>query len=84
MRAPPMKAPAKSPLLAWLVVGLAGAVLPAAAMFLLRGAPAPAPLALVGGPILAVGLMGIGMIAAATARHGCGSAWRWPLLAAWA
>lgn len=66
MRAQSMKTLPKSPPLAWLVVGLAGAVLPAAAIFLLRGAPAPAPLALVGGPILAVGLMGIGMIAAAT------------------
>jgi hypothetical protein len=52
--------------LAWLTVVLAGAVLPALAMLLLRDAPAPAPLALISGPILAVGLMGIGMIAAAT------------------
>ncbi len=36
-------------------------------MLLLVDAPAPAPLALVGGPILAVGLMGVGMIAAAAA-----------------
>jgi hypothetical protein len=67
MAAQPMKALPKPPLLAWLVVILAGAALPAAAMLLLQSAPAPAPLALVGGPILAVGLMGIGMITAASA-----------------
>ena len=48
-----------------LSVALAMLLPPAAAMLLLQGAPAPAPLALIGGPILAVGLMGIGMIAAA-------------------
>lgn len=67
MPAQPLKALPKPPFLAWLVVILAGAMMPATAMLLLQGAPAPAPLALVGGPILAVGLMGIGMIAAATA-----------------
>lgn len=36
-------------------------------MLLLVDAPAPAPLTLVAGPILAVGLMGVGMIAAAAA-----------------
>ena len=36
-------------------------------MLLLVDVPAPAPLALAGGPILAVGLMGVGMIAAAAA-----------------
>ena len=39
----------------------------AAALLLLRDAPAPAPLALVGGPVFAVGLMGTGMMAAAVA-----------------
>ncbi len=58
---------AKSPALAWPVVVLAGAVLPAAAMLWLKDLPAPAPLALVGGPIFAVGLMGIGMIGTASA-----------------
>ena len=62
-----MKTLAHNPPLAWLTVVLAGAVLPIAAMLLLRDAPAPAPLALIGGPILAVGLMGMGMIAAAAA-----------------
>ncbi|WP_310476102.1 hypothetical protein [Sandarakinorhabdus sp.] len=61
-----MKNVANKPLLAWLVVVLAGAVLPALALLLLRDVPAPAPLALIGGPIVAVGLMGMGMIAAAT------------------
>jgi hypothetical protein len=46
-------------------------------MLLLVDAPAPAPLALVGGPILAVGLMGVGMIAAAAA----GRVWIGVLLA---
>lgn len=54
-------------LLAWLAAILAGVVLPAAAMFWLRDAAAPAPLAGAAGPILAVGLMGIAMIGAATA-----------------
>jgi len=47
--------------LAWLTVVLAGIVAPVAAIALL----ANAPLVMVGGPILAVGLMGVGMIAAA-------------------
>lgn len=62
-----MKAFSNSSPVAWLAAVLAGAVVPALAMVLLRDAPAPAPLALIGGPILAVGLMGIGMIAAAAA-----------------
>ncbi|WP_235927574.1 hypothetical protein [Sandarakinorhabdus rubra] len=37
------------------------------AMLLLKDAPAPAPLALIGGPLLAVGLMAVGMIGAASA-----------------
>jgi hypothetical protein len=52
---------ATQPLLAWLTVALAGCVAPALALFLV----ADAPLAVVAGPILAVGLMGAGMIAAA-------------------
>ncbi|MFN3474118.1 MAG: hypothetical protein ACK4ZW_08740 [Blastomonas sp.] len=52
---------------AWLAVALAGVAAPALAMVMLVDAPAPAPLVLVGGPILAVGLMGVGMIAAAAA-----------------
>ncbi len=55
------------PLLAWGCVALAGVVAPCVAMLLLADAPAPAPLSLVGGPILAVGMMGAGMIAAAAA-----------------
>jgi hypothetical protein len=61
-----MKAFSNIPAMAWLAVVIA-ALAPAAAMVLLRDVPAPAPLALVGGPILAVGLMGTGMIAAAAA-----------------
>lgn len=53
------------PFLAWLTVVLAGVAAPALTIVLLANAPASAPLALVGGPILAVGLMGVGMIAAA-------------------
>ncbi|WP_372918905.1 hypothetical protein [Sandarakinorhabdus sp.] len=61
-----MKAFSNIPAMAWLAVVIA-ALAPVAAMVLLRDVPAPAPLALVGGPILAVGLMGTGMIAAAAA-----------------
>jgi len=50
---------------AWLAVALAGAIIPAALLLLL--ADGPTPLALVGGTILALGLMGMGMIAAASA-----------------
>ncbi|KAB7649059.1 hypothetical protein F3168_02035 [Polymorphobacter fuscus] len=46
---------------------MAGVAAPTLAMLMLVDAPAPAPLALVGGPILAVGLMGVGMIGAAAA-----------------
>lgn len=53
------------PFLAWSCVALAGVVAPFVAMVVLAGANPDAPLALVGGPILAVGLMGAGMIAAA-------------------
>lgn len=56
-----------APRFVWLAVVLAGVALPVAAMLALRNVPAPAPLALVGGPIFAVGLMGMGMMAAAIA-----------------
>lgn len=52
-----------SPFLAWLTVALAAAAAPVLAVLLL----ADAPLAPVGGPILAVSLMGVGMIGAAAA-----------------
>jgi hypothetical protein len=58
-----------SPYLAWLTVALAGIVGPAAALLLLMDGPDPVPLAVIGGPVLAVGLMGAGMIGAATARR---------------
>lgn len=54
--------PLLQPRLAWLCAALAGAAAPALALLLL---PADVPLAQVGGTILAVGLMGMGMIAAA-------------------
>ncbi len=57
--------PPASPVWAWLTVALAGIAAPALAMLLLANTPGSAPLAFVGGPILAVGLMGVGMIAAA-------------------
>jgi hypothetical protein len=50
-----------------LAVALATLALPVLAMLQLRGVAAPAPLALLGGPLLALGLMGMGMIAAAAA-----------------
>ncbi len=55
------------PSLAWLSVALAGVVAPAFAMLLLVCGPAPTSLTLVGGPILAVGLMGAAMIGSAAA-----------------
>lgn len=59
--------PHSSRFLPWLVAALAGVAAPGMAMLLLGGANAPTPLALVAGPIVAVGLMGVGMIAAAAA-----------------
>lgn len=52
---------------AWAVAALTGIVAPAVAMLMLVDVPAPAPLALIGGTLLALGLMGVGMIGAATA-----------------
>lgn len=63
----PMKTLSNTSFLAWLAALVAGVVLPALAMLLLRDATAPTTLAFVGGPILAVGLMAVAMIAAATA-----------------
>jgi len=57
----------RTPLRGWLAAALAGAAAPALALLLLVDPRAPATLALVAGPILAVGLMGVGMIAAASA-----------------
>jgi hypothetical protein len=51
--------------LPWLVIGLAGVLTPASAMLLFASMPAPS--LTVGGPILAVALMSVGMIAAAAA-----------------
>lgn len=65
---PPLQTPrAATPLAAWLVAGLAGVAAPVTAMLMLADAPAAAPFGVVGGPILAVGLMGAGMIGAAAA-----------------
>ena len=61
----PQAQPPAWPFLAWSSAVLAGIVAPVIALLLL--ADATAPLALVAGPILAVGLMGAGMIAAAAA-----------------
>jgi hypothetical protein len=63
--------PSAQPVLAWLAAALVGLAAPALALLLL--ANASAPLALAGGPILALGLMGAGMIGAAAAgRLGAG------------
>lgn len=67
MKCLPLLQPPAWPFLAWSTVALAGVAAPALAMLLLVDSPGPASLALVGGPILAVGLMGAGMIAAAAA-----------------
>ncbi len=58
--------PVRSPI-AWSTVLLAGIAAPVLAMLLLVEATTPVPLSLVRGPILAIGLMGTGMIAAAAA-----------------
>jgi hypothetical protein len=77
MTAPTPARPLDWPLLAWPTVVLAGVAAPITAMAMLAEVPAPAPLALEGGPILALGLMGIAMIAAAAA----GRLWLGMLLA---
>lgn len=59
--------PPARPFLAWSAAALAGVVAPVLAMLMLVEAPAPTPLAFISGPILALGLMGAGMIAAAAA-----------------
>jgi hypothetical protein len=61
--------PVASPNLAWSVVVLAGGAAPALALLALADAAAPATLLQVGGAILAVGLMGAGMIGAAVAGN---------------
>ena len=58
--------PTRSPL-PWLIVVLAGIAAPALAIVLLGLAPDAAPLVQVAGPVLAVGLMAVGMIGAAAA-----------------
>jgi hypothetical protein len=65
MTSPSHAQPPAWPFLAWATVVLAGVAAPALAMLML--ANTPAPLALVAGPIFAVGLMGVGMIGAAAA-----------------
>lgn len=52
---------------AWLSAALAGVVGPAGVLLWLAGSPAAARLDLASGPLLAIGLMGMGMIAAAVA-----------------
>jgi hypothetical protein len=54
-------------ILPWLAAGLAGIVAPACALAMIAAAPAPEPRALLEGPILAVALMSVGMICAASA-----------------
>ena len=63
----PQAQPLTWPLLAWSSLALAGIVAPAGAMLLIIEATNPASLVLAGAPILAVGLMGAGMIGAAAA-----------------
>lgn len=54
-------------ILPWLAAGLAGIVAPACALAMIAAVPAQEPLALLEGPILAVALMSVGMICAASA-----------------
>ena len=57
------------PFVAWLCVGLTGIVAPLAAAIYFATTPDAPPWALVGGPVLAVALMGAGIIGAAAARR---------------
>jgi len=61
------KPPIGAPLLAWVAAAFFGVVAPAAAMLLLADAVPTPPLSGLGGTLLAVGLMGVGMIGAAAA-----------------
>ncbi|MEE4317857.1 MAG: hypothetical protein V2I74_12835 [Erythrobacter sp.] len=54
-------------LAAWVTAAVAGIAAPAAAMVVLAAGNDSAPMAVFGGPLLAVGLMGTGMIAASAA-----------------
>ncbi len=65
MKFPNHAQPIVSQRLAWLTAALVGAVIPAVTMLMVMDTPSPPPLATVGGPVLALGLMGVGMIAAA-------------------
>lgn len=65
---PQSQPPARS-VLTWLFVGLAGAAASALAMLLLANAATSETLVQVAGPILAISLMGSGMIGAAIARR---------------
>lgn len=67
MTAPSPDRPATSASPAWLAAAMAGAVGPALALLLLADPSHPETLAVLGGPVLAVGMMGSGMIAAAIA-----------------
>lgn len=59
--------------LAWVCAALTGFVVPALAVLVLASASDPMPLALAGGPIIAIGLMGAGIVgAAASGRFGLG------------
>jgi len=63
----PLGSPVPAPFIAaWLCVVVAGIAVPALAIVILGDSSDPLSLAIVGGPILAVGLMAVGMIAGAT------------------
>jgi hypothetical protein len=57
------------PILPWLAAALAGVAAPCLAMMLFAGASASVSAASVAGPIMAVGLMGVGMISAAASQR---------------
>ncbi len=67
MMRPHFAQPFRSAHLAWLSAVLFGVVAPWAAMWLLDARAGDGPIIPLGGPILAVGLMGVGMIGAAAA-----------------
>ncbi|MFC3097494.1 hypothetical protein [Alteraurantiacibacter palmitatis] len=69
MRSPAPNHPLSWPVQAWLSFILAAIFAPGLVMLLVANAPAPVPVALVGGPILAVALLGAGVLAAAVSRR---------------
>lgn len=69
MRSPASHHALSWPVPAWLFLALGAMLAPGLVMVLLADAPAPAPVALVGGPILGLALMAAGVMAASASRR---------------